>query len=788
MREPIGCKWQGFFVFAFLAATATAATAVADEPKLADYFGFLPLEVYKLDPRIGGLLVKDLDGDKIDDVIVHNNGRSRIELLLSRKKGAAESAPVFPKSDVNQLSNDNRMRQANISVNKEVVSIQAGDFNGDGKNDLAFFGNPSELVVLYNDGNGRFDMANSRKVKVGDAIVESASGLTVGDLNRDGKDDLALLGNNELVLVYQLEKGKLSEPERLPHTATGARILKAVDIDGDGGDDLVILDGSPEHPFRIRFSAGGGKLGPEQRFAAESTRAIAFAPVDTKPGSEILTIENQSGRVKVLSLDEAESDDGGQRGRLIFYPFPPGNERGRSVAVGDLDGDGKADVVVTDPANAQFLLYRQGKGGLGTSQTFPGLVGGKTVKLADFDGDGKAEIIVLSEQEKQIGRSTLTDNRITFPAPLPLSGEPVALDVADLNGDKTPEVVYVSRIKDKSGSEEYALRALTREKAGNFIPFRWGPEDDVPLKNLTGAPPAIRVVDVNHDGQADIFVFNSFGPPTILLGRADEPPAPSGSSLGPMAGVTPTGLSLVNLDGPAIIVSQNTFARNLVFGKDGRWEVKDHYNSDRPSAQIVGASAIDTDGDGKKEIVLLDRSSKSLMFLDSREGVYRPGGTISFGPLDYQGMHVADLDGDGRDDLLVAGTDKFGVVITGRKGQRLKTIASYESSRTDAHLTDLIAGDLNADGHLDIVITDAVEHYIEIVTCSGQPELDRGLSFKVLERKSFRGGGDPPEPRDLFVGDVDGDGRTDLILQVNDRILIYRQDPGEKAEEANKGK
>jgi hypothetical protein len=243
-----------------------------------------------------------------------------------------------------------------------------------------------------------------------------------------------------------------------------------------------------------------------------------------------------------------------------------------------------------------------------------------------------------------------------------------------------------------------------------------------------------------------------------------------------MSGVTPTGLNLVDLNGPAMIVSQTTFARKLFLDKEGRWEIKDHYNSGRPSAQIVGATAIDTDGDGKKEIVLLDKTSKSLIYLTLKDNVYRPSGTLSFGPIDFQGMYVSDFDGDGRDDLLVAGSDRFGVVITGRKGQRLKPVASYESNRTDAHLTDLIAGDMNADGHTDIVFTDALEHYIEIATNTGQPDLERALSFKVVERKSFRGGGDPPEPRDLSVGDVDGDGRTDLILQVNDRILSYRQD------------
>lgn len=761
--------------------TVSAGQALGDEPRLADYFGFLPLEVYKLDPRVGNLLLKDLDGDKTDDIIVVNNGRSRIDLFLSTKKGDGDGATT-PAEDQepNQLASDRRMRLVSVPVNKEIVSLQIADFDGDSRPDLAYFGNPAEIVIMLNDDQGGY--SNVKRLNAGEA-VENPNALTVGDLNRDGRPDLALLEANEIVIVYQGEGGKLGEPERLPHTASNPRILKAVDLDGDGGDDLVILDGGTDDPIRVRFSAPGGKLGPEQRFFVESPRAIAFAQMDGKAGVELLTIEAQSGRARVLKLDETEKEESGTRGRLIFYPLPPGNERGRSLALGDLDGDKKVDVVVTDPANAQFLLYRQsGRTGLGAGQSFPALVGGRTVRIADLDGNGKSEVIVLSEQEKQIGRSHLDDGRLTFPSPLPISGEPVALDVADLDGDKTPEVVYVARTKT-NGNENYTLRGVKREASGTFVPFRWGQEDEVPLKGLTSAPPALQVLDVNRDGQPDVLAFNSFGPPLLLLGRAGgEPPAPAGGSLGPLAGVTPAGLTLADLNGPALFVAQNTFARNLMLDKQGAWEVKDQYNSGRGSAQILGAATLDLDGNGTKEIVLLDKSSKSLLFLEYRDKVYRPNGSLAIGPIDFQGMHVADLDGDGRDDLLLAGTDRFGVVLTGQTGQRLRPMASYESNRTEAKLADLAAGDLNGDGQPDIVLTDIAEHFIEIVTRSSPTDLNRAFAFKIFERKSSRGLNDMIEPRELAVGDVDGDKRDDLVLVVHDRILVYRQDPGKPDE------
>ena len=773
MRRIVSVGYAAMVGMSLLAPAP--ARADDDNAKLADYFGFLPLEVYKLDQRISNLLVKDLDGDRIDDIIVVNNGRSRLDLLLSGKKpGDAVEAPA-PSQETNQIPGDRRMRLVNVPVNKEVVSLQIGDFNGDHKPDLAFYGTPDELVILFNEGSGRF--GNAKRVNVGEAI-ENPSSLTVGDLNRDGRDDLALLASNELTIILQGEGGKLGEPEHLPHTAGNPRILKAVDLDGDGGDDLVILDGGQDDPLRIRFSAAGKVLGPEQSFSVESPKAIAFAQIDGKPGNEVLTIESQSGRARVLTLDESEHDDQGKRGRLIFYPFPPGSERGRTLALGDLDGDKKTDVVVTDPAHAQFLVYKQAERlGLGASQSFPGLVGGRTVRLADLDGDGKAEVIVLSEQEKQIGRSVYADGRLSFPTPLPISGEPVAMDVGDLDGDKQPEILYVTRSKTNN-TDGFALRGLKRDKSGAFLPFRWGQQDEVALKGISSVPPAIQILDVNRDSQADVLIFNAFEAPQLLLGRPGEPPAPSGGSLGPLAGVTPAGLTLADLNGPALLVAQNSFARNILLDKEGRWEVKDQYNAGRATASVLGAAALDTDGDGKKEIALLDKVSKSLLFLDLKEGVYRPGGSLTVGPIDFQGMHVADLDGDGREDLLLAGTDRFGVVLTGRTGQRLKPIASYESNRSDARLSDLMAGDLNNDGKIDIAITDTAEHFVEIVTATSATTLERSLAFKVFERKSFREGRDMIEPRDLGIGDVDGDQLADLVLIVHDRILVYRQDAG----------
>ncbi len=295
---------------------------------------------------------------------------------------------------------------------------------------------------------------------------------------------------------------------------------------------------------------------------------------------------------------------------------------------------------------------------------------------------------------------------------------------------------------------------------------------------MTSVPVAIKTLDVNQDGRGDLLVFKDYGAPLLVLSQKEGPPRLFASSLGPLSTARAAGVSSTNLDGPATLIAQNTFARRVLLDADGFWKIQDQYNAGRNSAQILGAAALDTDGDGTKELVLLDGASRSLLFLSLKSGVYRPSGTLSVGSINFAGLHVADLDGDSRDDLLIAGTDRFGVLQTGRQGQRLKSIATYETKRTDAKLADLAAGDLNNDGSPDVVFTDIGEQSLEIATFAGDPELIPGITFKLFERKTFRNVSEVTEPRDMVVGDVDGDRRADIILIIHDRVVVLRQDAG----------
>ena len=122
--------------------------------------------------------------------------------------------------------------------------------------------------------------------------------------------------------------------------------------------------------------------GPSNASRLDTPHAIAFGQVDDKPGSEILVLEGQSSRGRVLTLDQSAADDSNKRGRLAFFALPQGNEHGRSLDVGDLNGDKRTDVIVSDPANAQVWVYLQSgtfRARLGTD--FPRLGNARTVRV-----------------------------------------------------------------------------------------------------------------------------------------------------------------------------------------------------------------------------------------------------------------------------------------------------------------------------------------------------------------------------------------------------------------------
>ncbi|MFN6103996.1 MAG: FG-GAP repeat domain-containing protein [Planctomycetaceae bacterium] len=744
-------------------------------PSLADHYGFGPLELYKLQLRSANLLAGDFNHDQRVDLMLVDNSNSRLDLLQQQPAGAA-SAPAAGPARVNNVQNDRRFEHRKIPLDREVASLAAGDFNGDGRRDLAWFASPDQLTVAYQSAQA--DFTERQRLRLPD-VQPAQWVLAAGDLNGDQRDDLVVLGKHDTYLIAQTAQGTLASPQRLMNTTENLGLAQVADLDGDGRNDLAYLNASdPDRPFCVRLQGADGRLGPELRCELAKTRGLTLANIDGKPGVEVLAVESQTGRVKVHQLQQAQAQPGELAGQLIQYGFGQ-TGKNRDLATGDLDGDGLTDVIVSDPDSAQMIVFRQQAGsGLDLGSTFPGLVGAEQVRVGDLDGDGRLEVVVLSTKEKTIGLCRMEQGRLTFPKALPTEREPVALDLADVNGDGRAEVVFLGRERSAQASK-YFLQALTVNAGGDFTPAKLGGQDAIPVA-LKTAPDRLVTLDSNQDGRPDYLVFaGSDRAPVFLATGANGVPTEVSAAEGGfgLGNVGPGGLFLGKLDKPVVLVAQSNFARNVMANEKNQWQVADQYNAAEAGAKIVGAATVNLDGDGGNEIVLVDAGVKKLRILRSEAGVFRPWREVDIGAFPFKSVHVADLNGDRREDLLLFGEGKFGVLYAGRTDPRLTTISSYESRQEKVRFNDLAVGDLNGDGQLDVAVVDVQSQFVDVLNYTPQAGLRHAVQFKVFEAKSLgaeeRSGS---EPREVLIADVTGDGQADLVLLSQDRVLVYPQD------------
>lgn len=761
--------------------TMSSMPAPAEDAPLASHYGFKPAEIFKLSERSSLLLTGDLNGDGLTDIVVADDSHSRLDLLLQRKEAPKSKASVPGKSDVNTVENDWRYEHKKLPVDQSVASMTLGDFNGDGKTDIVYFGHPDQLVIRYQPKEGEW--TEQKKIRVPD-VTPMRWFITAGDLDADGRDDLVILGKHETILFYQTTKGVLAAPKRLMNTSDKLGLAQIADLDGDGRLDLCYTSGEGTNlTLGARLQRTNGQLGPEYIFDLEHPRAVTLKDVDGKPGHEILAIDSRTGRLKMSTVERKQLGKNELPERLIQFGFgKQGTGKDRDIAVGDFDGDGLSDLVVSDPDASRILFFKQSSdGGLDMGTPYPSLTNMGQIRAADLEGDGKVEVIVHSAAEKTLGVSRFENGRLTFPKSIPTEVEVAAIELVDLDKDSKPEVTFISKSK-KDRSNEYALQAMKRLPNDDWQSVKFGDKTSVTIE-LKGTPDRMMQVEVTGDDRPEFLIFQGSKPPQLFGINSEGIPAEIvvTGNLG-VGTITPGEVSLCELAGKkGLLVSQQNFSRHMTLSPQKRWEVADQFNVTESNARLTAGTLIDLNGDGEEEVTLIDVGLHKLRVLQKVEGTYQPWKEIDIGEFPVKSLKIVDLNGDKRNDLLLFGPDKFAVLFATGTTTTLKELATFESQIDKVFPTDVVAGDLNSDGHVDLAITDTRSHFIEIVQYRRTTGFQHALYFRVYEQKSFRKDEEDTrdaEPREAAVADVTGDGLADLILLSHDRLLVYPQDDG----------
>lgn len=294
-----------------------------------------------------GLVAGDFNGDGKVDLAATDSATNRVDVLLGNGDGTFSAPVQYP-------------------VGASPVAISTGDFNGDGRLDLAVANfNSHNVSILLGNGGGTFQAA----VNVPLDDFAYPTGMAVADLNGDGKRDLILAYFNSGRVAVLLGRGDgtfdnaVTYPTGAPpvtSVASGAYTVAAGDFNGDGIPDVV--------------ATNAGRIGDP-----------------LAPGSRI------SGSISVLL---GNGDGTLQAGRVQYLPAFP-----YVAAVGDFNGDGNADVAVANhgapsgepQVSGVSVLLGRGDGTFQDPSNFDAGAAPLDVALGDFNGDGRADLVVTDQ-------------------------------------------------------------------------------------------------------------------------------------------------------------------------------------------------------------------------------------------------------------------------------------------------------------------------------------------------------------------------------------------------------
>jgi hypothetical protein len=437
--------------------------------------------------------------------------------------------------------------------------------------------------------------------------------------------------------------------------------------------------------------------------------------------------------------------------------------------------------------------------GLAEPVRFPSLADITSLSAADCDHDGKTEVGVLSVKEKIIGISKFADGRLSFPQPVEVVGEPVAMELADINGDGNIDCVYISKdVNDvRSFRVIYDVASAGKHREPDASSETEQSDVNLKLEKLTSDPEGIKVVDVDQDGLPDVLIFVKYDKPILVRQTAkgkfevvDSPAAQA--SLIKDASLSSIAVADMNgHPGKGLLIAGKNFARSLIFVDGSKWSVVDQYNAHGTQDVISAVAAFDIKQIGpvkKPAILLLDGQRGRLEILKAGDdGTYRFEKEVDVGKWDVAAEHLkmlfAPFTGVDVNSILLFDGAKFALITPPSDGgamQRMEKQFDYETEIKDGAYGNLTAGDINGDKRPDIIMVEYRHKHIEILALDRQFKPIPAMRFKVFEEKSYqddrRQGESRVEPRELKVADVTGDGKMDLVTIIHDRIIVYPQD------------
>jgi hypothetical protein len=555
-------------------------------------------------------------------------------------------------------------------------------------------------------------------------------------------------------LIVPIHAVTFKNPPIIP-TSSDVLGLDTADLNGDGNPDLIYMDGQgySHNAMHVLINNGNGTFTHKQDIALPSGLCCVITVADVTSDGKNDVIVQGSNYSFIAEVDVLVGNGDGTFKAPIASSFQGSNLGGYPsfaglVGVGDINGDNKADLVLNDGANgALYLLLGDNTGKFTLSNSIQTYFR-NSVYLLDLNGDHHLDIVVTDLVGARF-RVYLGSGNGTFSPGVDYAGQggTGAFILADLDGDGHPDM-------------------LTQYYPGTLAIFKGNPDGTfgaITVLSSTAPYGGLSLADYNSDGILDL----GFATPTgfgVELGQSGltfsaARLSVSGKPVTPFAIPANPVVADFDRDGHADVAAPVEGGIAILLGKgDGTFASADFYDM----GQTVGAAAVaDFNGDTFPDIAVTLPAVQPRLLLGNRQGVFTlgPDPNPSYGAKTPDtNVEAVDFNGDGKVDLDMGTLERSGT-SSGTQSVAFGSGDGKFSVPAVVNNAFPLVADFNHDGRGDMISLSGQTVNVLL----GQANKSFSTATTALRLATYVFG----------VGDLNKDGKLDLVLNFSDHLEIW---------------